>query len=131
MNNKLILESQIQQLIYNDNKCTTHFKYESNNSKMFLEIITINPSHDTQFLLGQFSGNTEIECLNNALQIIQNKNKDSSSNSYTVNWYKVDENKTLTSYFYAKTIEDLMKKFNYGKTSNDYIIYFIKLNPIS
>ena len=147
MNNKLILESQIQKLIYDDNKCTTHLKYRKENTtpraclvsgtttalaNIILEIITINPNHDTQFLLGTFTGNTDIQCLEKALEFINNnKKKNTKSNSYTVEWYKKNEAKTVKSYFYAESIETLMKKFNYDKIENDYTIFSIKLNPIS
>jgi len=136
MNNKLILESQIQKLIYDDNKCTTHLKYGKENTtalaNIILEIITINPNHDTQFLLGTFTGNTDIQCLQQALEFINNnKKKNTNCNSYTVEWYKKNEQKTVKSYFYAESIETLMKKFNYDKIENDYTIFSIKLNPIS
>ena len=87
---------------------------------------------DTQFLLGTFTGNTDIQCLEKALEFINNnKKKNTKSNSYTVEWYKKNEAKTVKSYFYAESIETLMKKFNYDKIENDYTIFSIKLNPIS
>jgi hypothetical protein len=54
--------------------------------------------------------------------------------SFTVNWSK-KENGTLgsynTSYFYCHDITEVISKFFAGKSVRDYVIYEIKLNPIS
>ena len=41
------------------------------------------------------------------------------------------ENKMNKSSFYGHTIEEVLQKFYYGKSRNNFIIYNIRLNPIS
>ena len=44
-----------------------HFQYKELNEGLLLEVSTLNPKHDTLFLLGNFEGCTKINCLEESL----------------------------------------------------------------
>jgi len=64
--------------------------------------------------------------LKNTLTLIN-----SPYSSYTIEWFNKSENKMNNSSFYGRNIEEVLQKFYYGKSRNNYIIYNIRLNPIS
>ena len=64
--------------------------------------------------------------LKNTLTLIN-----SPYSSYTIEWFNKSENKMNNSSFYGRNIEEVLQKFYYGKSRNYYIIYNIRLNPIS
>ena len=56
------------------------------------------------------------------------KNKPSNFLNYTVEWY--NNNKRELSYFSGRSIEEVVRKFNYGKLTTP-TIFSIKLSPKS
>lgn len=129
----LSLEDKIARLIKAENK-TVHFDYEWIEIKKIAKVsaYTFNANTGETFLLKSETGEDQIEALTKILSYVE-ANKE-TMNSFTVNWSK-KENGTLgkynTSYFYCHDITEVISKFFAGKSVKDYVIYEIKLNPIS
>ena len=139
----------IQSLIQKDNNSFAVFEWdteceESNlasdsrgqdkNLMYILKLVTYNPSHKTHFLLHSLKSDTKLDALekmyNYMFQIKKSMaNKQNSLMTYSIEWYNVATKKTTWSHFYGSSIEEIMSKFYYGKTSSDYTIFKIKLNP--
>ncbi len=115
--------------IDNVNGCSSFLKIENENSMVTLHVITINPIHEQEFLLKEFVDFTEERVLKNAIAYLEKERHE--ENSYTVIWTKVSSSRTNTSYFSADDMEEVLKKFFKDKVKKQYIIYEIKLNPIS
>ena len=139
--NEYEAESAIQEIIKKDSDCTCHFNYLVSNSqfnikKIKLELVTFNTNHKTQFLLHTIEAENKIKAANMMYKhVYQLKNNltliNSPFSSYTVEWFNKSENKMNKSSFYGHTIEEILQKFYYGKSRNNFIIYNIRLNPIS
>jgi len=69
---------------------------------------------------------TIINCVNS------DKPNEEIGNSYTVEWCKHGE-PTHKSFFYGKTIEEVMGKFYFGKEEikDLFTVYDVKLNPVA
>ena len=134
--NKYQLENSISELIFKDNKCSTHFEYIQpcyQQSGYKLNIITFNQQHNQHFLLRSTEGESFLECLEKAYQYVNKVcKKEVKINSYTVSWVSNDDNvNTTNSYFYGDNIEEVLEKFYFNKKKEDFIIHSINLNPIS
>lgn len=141
------LEHCIQTLIFSDNKCTVHFEYYENKQKdkFGLEILTFNPIHNTFFLFHKVEVNIineltdtaeglclcKIKLLELSIDHIKSIKEPNNILHYTVIWCNINDNKRITSYFMGRTITDIIEKFFIGKNHHDYLIYEIKLNPLS
>jgi hypothetical protein len=130
MNDKIIkLEHDIASFINKDNGATVHFEYATSPSiNEQVSAYTINATTKEPFLLKWASGKTKEEALEIVLAYIKEQK---GMNSFTVVWTKIGINKTETSYFYCHDILDVVSKFFNKKDSADYVIYEIKMNPIS
>lgn len=123
----LRLEHSISQNIYKDNKCYVHFDKTSDK----LNVVTYNPNHHTYFLLCSIPHeNTYLSTLKKVNEYIDSHTNTKDCSSYTVQWkYMNDDIKT--SYFWAKSIEEVIEKVYYKKEKNKLDIHLIKLNPSS
>ena len=137
--NVYVAELAISKLIQNDNNCSAQFEYEYDGharGDMFyrLDLITLNPNHNTYFLLHSVYGEDDklalMTQMYNYVYKLKNsmKKKENTNLNYTVEWY--DGKKSIKSYFSGKSIEDVIRKFNYGKTVTP-PIFKITLNPKS
>jgi len=129
---KLDLEIRISSFIEKDNinKCEVEFVYApGSNHGIDLYIITHNPIHKIPFLFLKTWGVTEETALENALIELEHPNK-GNENPYTIVWEKIGEN-TQKSYFSGYSMYEILDKFYYGKNPKEYIIFEVKLNPIS
>lgn len=93
---------------------------------------TTNKTTGEKFLLKSSLGETHAEALQKILDFV-NKSKNTFQ-TFTVHWTKI-ENGNLgsynTSFFYCHDMLEVVNKFFVGKSPKDYVIYDIKLNPIS
>ena len=137
--NVYVAELAIRKLIQNDNNCSAHFEYEYDGharGELFyrLDLITLNPNHNTHFLLHSIYGDDDkLALMTNMYDYVYKlknsmKKKDNGNLNYTVEWY--DGKKSVKSYFCAESIEDVIRKFNYGKTVTPTISSII-LSPTS
>lgn len=98
-----------------------------------VQAFTLNSNTKETFLLKEVTGEDHLECYSKILDYVEHTKL--AMNTFTVNWSK-KENGTLgsynTSYFYCQDVTEVIKKFfDGGKDVSDYVIYEIKLNPIS
>jgi len=129
----LKLEHEISTFISLDNGCTVHFEYDLKgvplNTHHIVSAYTVNPKSDETFLLKSATDYSKEKALKQILDYVKAQK---GLNSFTVKWMKKDEIQTVnTSYFYCHDVIDVIEKFFYGKNSVDYIVYEIKLNPMS
>ena len=136
--NVYVAENAIRTLIQKDNNCSAHFEYKYDgkargNTFHRLDLITLNPTHQTHFLLHSIIGEDDkLYLMNQMYDYVYNlknsmKKKDTRDKvlNYTVSWW--DGKKTVTSYFSGRSINEVMNKINYGKTELP-IIYSITLS---
>lgn len=130
MNNKILqLEHDISSFISKDNGATVHFEYSKDSfASETASAYTVNPETKEVFLLKTVRTNSKELALEEILEYVKNQK---SMNSFTVIWKKIPSEKTETSYFYCHDVTDVIKKFFAKKNLADYIVYEIKLNPIS
>lgn len=125
-------EYAVQNLIKNDNNCSAHFVYHSVSDSVTLDLVTYNPIHNTHFLLHSLNGKTQIDCIakmyNHVFEMKASLKEHSPYFlSYTIEWYSPMEQKKITSSFYGKNLDEILLKFNYGKTEK-LVIHNITLN---
>ena len=150
--NKYKLERKISDLIYKDNKCTAHFiwKYNPNGNygdvvdivgSLELKVITLNPVHETHFLLHKIKKNLyenenieDLYCkiLQEVINILEKK-KDSTIFHYAISWRDISNDalkfNTVNSYFSGKNFKEIMEKFFFEKCEDNIIIDGITLLP--
>ena len=130
--NTFLAELAIRKLIQNDNNAHAFLNYNKiNDTDYKLHLVTLNPNHDTHFLMHSIQGNDLLTLYNTMYRYVYElkitlKQHDSPYLSYTVEWY--NDNKIELSYFSGTSMEDVIRKFNYGKSSTP-TIFSIKLNP--
>lgn len=131
------LEHDISTFINKDNGATVHFEYEygwiESKSETHIEAHTANVyTHNIKtgetFLLKSSYSITKEKALEQILEYVKTMH---GLSSFTVKWKKAGDNDVYTSYFYCHDVTDVVKKFFTGKDVIDYIIYEIKLNPLS
>lgn len=103
-----------------------------------VDFYTVNETTKVPFLLHSFADARYDNAICNMYIRLLNK-ETGAENSYTVEWtqrqcysgksYSVGE--TQISYFTAHNERQLLDKFFTGKNENEYLIYSIKLNPMS
>jgi hypothetical protein len=127
MDNKIIkLEDKIATLILLDNQRSVHFEYENN---LMVSAYTYNSTTRETFLLKKEVGLSYIDCLEKILEYV--KSSQTSYNSYTVIWNRKGRSERNVSYFSCRDILEVVDKFFEGKDKNLYLVYEIKMNPIS
>ena len=144
-------EHAIQELIHKDNNCSAHFKYtrhpargKNSNYKnailspllVTVDLVTYNPAHKTHFLLHSIGGHTDLTAANALYTHIYNLKKtleksDSGYVNYTIEWSDKNGGKTRLSSFYGTDLEDVVRKFYYGKSKKSLNMFNIKLNPMT
>lgn len=105
------------------------FEYSTNDGKIRLDLITINPRHNQAFLFHSENGFDKVDVLKKMLNYVQNfKEKE---NSYTIQWVVKGGTELNTSYFRASNILDALQKLYYGRDMNTITVFSVVLNPIS
>jgi len=126
-----LLEAEILEEVRKTNpKHTVSFLYEPNKVK----VSTFNPLREEFFTLISVKSESSVEdALKKALIYIKTHRVE--YNSFTVVWAKkqnqAHQTKPEPSIFYCNSIRHVLDKFYDGKDEDMYIIYEIKMNPIS
>jgi hypothetical protein len=127
-----LLEAEILDEVRKTNpKHTVQFTYSD---PYDVKVTTFNPLLGEFFTLATVSSELSKE---DALQQVLNyiKTHREEYNSFTVIWAKKivgsDDTKPAPSVFYCNSIRQVLDKFFDGKDEDMYIIYEIKMNPIS
>ena len=138
--NVYVAEAAIRDLIKNDNNCSAHFNYvhselEKWKLALTLELVTYNPKTQTHFLLHKLAGDNKLNLLNEMHDHLFKlkytlKNKENNYLSYTISWYNSEANQSETSFFYGRSLEEILIKFRYQKKTMP-TIFSMVLNPES
>ena len=105
------------------------FEYSSNDGKIKLDLITINPRHNQAFLFHSETGTDKLDALKKMLDYVQNYKE--KENSYTIQWVAKGDKELHTSYFRAGNIMDALQKLYYGRDMNTITVFSVVLNPLS
>jgi len=105
------------------------FEYTSQDGKIKLDLITINPRHNQAFLFHSETGTDKLDALRKMLDYVQNYKE--KENSYTIQWVAKNDKELHTSYFKASNIMDALQKLYYGRDMNTITVFSVVLNPIS
>jgi predicted ATP-grasp superfamily ATP-dependent carboligase len=105
------------------------FEFEGRDTKMRLNLVTVNPRHNQSFLFQSVEGYDKKDCLKKMLSYI--KTSRDKENSYTIQWSIKGERELHTSYFRARDIQEAIDKLIYGRDPNALNIFSVVLNPIS
>ena len=125
-NLKYKLEDEIRELIYDDNKNSTHFEYyhHKGSTEYFrVRLITLNKKTDVPFLLTEVKASTEEESL---YQILDYLKKDLDLHEFTIKWYKKSESaeRPYKSKFKAPTMIRAIEKFYYQEKNEESLIIY-------
>ncbi len=147
MKNRLILERDICDRVKRDNNCSAHFIWNIKDSVLSCRLVTLNPRHNTHFLLCQesvgidTSGESEVESyyvtvlekINSLLDAAKNTEKRDLI-CYVVQWKKKNWDgsnlvlsDTYTSYFYGANLKEVVDKFYYEKSPDEIVVYHIEM----
>ena len=139
------IQNSIFKLLNGKNGVSVHFIYKNET----LKLITYNNNTNEFFLLKEIVNTSEKDdlidyqllCYQEMLTYVENlvesidnkKPNEGLGDSYSVEWCKVGQSPINISYFYGKDIEDVLKKFYFGKEGikHMFTIFDVKLNPIS
>lgn len=147
MKHRLILERDICDRVKRDNNCSAHFIWNIKDSVLSCRLVTLNPRHNTHFLLCQesvgidTSGESEVESyyvtvlekINSLLDAAKNTEKRDLI-CYVVQWKKKNWegsnlvlSDTYTSYFYGANLKEVVDKFYYEKSPDEIVVYHIEM----
>jgi hypothetical protein len=105
------------------------FEFGSQDGKVKLDLITINPRHNQSFLFHSEMGSDKLEALKKMMDY--DKNYRERESSYTLQWQTKDDKQLHTSYFRASNILDSLDKLYYGRDRNTITVFSVVLNPVS
>lgn len=135
----LKLEHEISTVIQKDNGSSVHFKYDVSvphkgtdpEEEYTVRAYTVNNKTKEPFLLKIGRGKTKEDALQTILSYVLKAKQDFGS--FTIIWNKKNGRESIknTSYFYCQNILEALEKFFDDKSTDDYIIYEVKANPIS
>jgi hypothetical protein len=105
------------------------FEFSTNDGKVKLDLITINPRHNQAFLFHSETGTDKLDALRKMKIYVQSSKE--KENSYTIQWVAKGDQELHTSYFRAGNIMDALQKLYYGRDMNTITVFSVVLNPIS
>ena len=105
------------------------FEFVSTDSKVRLDLITVNPRHEQSFLFHQEVGIDKVDAAHKMLDYVRSYKE--KENSYTIQWIHKGDNELQTSYFRARNVYAALDKLYYGRDMNTITVYSVVLNPVS
>lgn len=122
------LEKQITDLLGQDSSHRISFNYvDQEHGVIQLNLETINPRYNQMFLFHSLTGLNKTDVLTKMLDYVQHHAH--LEDTYTIQWSANDVRGVRTSYFHARSIEEALEKFRYGRDRNKTTIFLISLNP--
>lgn len=121
---KYKLESEIRELIFDDNRNSAHFEYSDHGHLgVNVKLVTLNKKTNATFLLTEMVSTTEIEALQNILKYLS----EDRYHSFTIKWYEkgIPTDRPNKSKFRAQNIIAAIEKFYYGRNKDSLVIYSI------
>jgi hypothetical protein len=105
------------------------FEFRPMDSKVRLDLITVNPRHLQSFLFHTEIGYDKVDVLRKMLDYVQSyKDKESP---YTVQWMARGDKELNTSYFRARNMYEALDKLYFGRDMNTITVFSVVLNPVS
>jgi hypothetical protein len=128
-------ENKIKSII-NDNTHDVHFNYKFDRStnKFGVQVYTIKKYSRTSFLLHEEYEtvspdyenqelNIKVRVLQKVIDYLKKVENPTEEINYIITWYHTSQpNDIKTSWFFATTFTDIVRKFFYGKNEHDYVI---------
>jgi hypothetical protein len=105
------------------------FEFRPMDSKVRLDLITVNPRHLQSFLFHTEIGYDKVDVLRKMVDYVQSyKDKESP---YTVQWMARGDKELNTSYFRARNMYEALDKLYFGRDMNTITVFSVVLNPVS
>ena len=139
------LEHEICELIKKDNNSSAHFIWSHTENSIQCRVVTLNPRHNTHFLLCEQHVTFNPEQLSELtttkesyinslyLSILRTikKNlvhKNETLINYMIEWnYKHSSDNAITSYFSGVDLQEVTDKFYFEKERNNIIVFQVRL----
>jgi hypothetical protein len=105
------------------------FEYATENGKVKLDLITINPRHNQSFLFKSVVGFDKTDALHKLLDYVRTHKE--KEGSFTIQWTTKGGSELQTSYFRARNMYDALDKLYYGRDMNQLTVFSVVLNPVA
>ncbi len=105
------------------------FTYSQVDSKIKLDLITINPRHNQSFLFHSVTTYEKIDALKEMHEYVKNYREKESP--YTIQWATKSGKELHTSYFRAKDVYEALDKLYYSRNMQTITVFSVVLNPIT
>lgn len=105
------------------------FEFRQMDSKVRLDLITVNPRHNQSFLFHTETGYDQVAVIRKNLEYVKNyRDKESS---YTVQWMARGDKELNTSYFRARNMYEALDKLYFSRDMNTITVFSVVMNPVS
>jgi hypothetical protein len=105
------------------------FDYRTQDGKVRLDLVTINPRHNQSFLYHTEIGFDKLDALKKMQGYV--KNAHDKESHYTIQWAARSSKELHTSYFRAGNVYEALDKLYYGRDMNTITVFSVNLNPVS
>ena len=122
------LEREIRQYLGLD-AAQLQFEFRELGGQTRLDLITVNPRHQQNFLFRFETGRDKVECLEKMLAYVRSYRDNESS--FTLQWRTRGDRELQTSYFRAHNVYEALDKLYYGRDLNTITVFSVVLNPSS
>ena len=122
------LEREIRQYLGLD-AAQLQFEFRELDGQTRLDLITVNPRHQQNFLFRFETGRDKVECLEKMLAYVRSYRDNESS--FTLQWRTRGDRELQTSYFRAHNVYEALDKLYYGRDVNTITVFSVVLNPSS
>ena len=122
------LEREIRQYLGLD-AAQLQFEFRELDGQTRLDLITVNPRHQQNFLFRFETGRDKVECLEKMLAYVRSYRDNESS--FTLQWRTRGDRELQTSYFRAHNVYEALDKLYYGRDLNTITVFSVVLNPSS
>ena len=122
------LEREIRQYLGLD-AAQLQFEFRELDGQSRLDLITVNPRHQQNFLFRFETGRDKVECLEKMLAYVRSYRDNESS--FTLQWRTRGDRELQTSYFRAHNVYEALDKLYYGRDLNTITVFSVVLNPSS
>ena len=105
------------------------FDYRTQDGKVRLDLVTVNPRHNQSFLFHTEIGFDKLDALKKMKGYVWNAHDRESH--YTIQWAARRSKELHTSYFRASNVYEALDKLYYGRDMNTITVFSVNLNPVS
>ncbi|MGB0522861.1 MAG: hypothetical protein ACPGJS_07865 [Flammeovirgaceae bacterium] len=105
------------------------YDFANEDSKIKLNLITVNPRHNQSFLYHSLVGIDKLDALQKMFDYV--KDSHDAESSFTIQWRVNGDEELHTSYFRARNMYEALDKLYYNRDLNNITVYSLVLNPIT